>query len=390
MRRVLLSLALGASAVAWPVASGAQEWRFGLDAGRVRSTLDPVARQGVSLAAAAGYEAPSAALRLSVGVPTPSDSVFWGAVAGWKRVAATTRGITAGVDLTGNAFAFRMPGSEAPTGGLFPRPVPGAPTASSVTGRSIAAQALPVLTYDAGTFQLQARAGMSYHGMTSGGAKADRVARLGDLQLALRPAPTVALIPTVRYVAPRDEDAATLAGVTAVVAAAEGRLQLRGEIGRWVAGVAEDASSASPWSVGGELRVAERASVTAAVRRSGYDPLYLSPDQTSWSLGASLVFGRRGLPRAAPVVERDARGAAAIELPVSRSATAPRVAGDFNGWTPAPMERDGDRWRFTVRAAPGVYNYAFVAADGTWFVPEGTAGRKDDGMGGHVAVVVIR
>ena len=54
------------------------------------------------------------------------------------------------------------------------------------------------------------------------------------------------------------------------------------------------------------------------------------------------------------------------------------------------MERDGDQWTYTVALARGVYNYAFVGADGTWFVPESVAGRKDDGMGGHVAVLVVR
>ena len=54
------------------------------------------------------------------------------------------------------------------------------------------------------------------------------------------------------------------------------------------------------------------------------------------------------------------------------------------------MEREGDHWVYRVAVAPGVYNYAFVGADGTWFVPESVPGRKDDGMGGFVAVVVVR
>ncbi|HEY8485417.1 MAG TPA: hypothetical protein VIL13_12465 [Longimicrobiales bacterium] len=43
-----------------------------------------------------------------------------------------------------------------------------------------------------------------------------------------------------------------------------------------------------------------------------------------------------------------------------------------------------------MKVAPGVYHYAFVTADGKWFVPESVPGRKDDGMGGHVAVLVVR
>jgi hypothetical protein len=54
------------------------------------------------------------------------------------------------------------------------------------------------------------------------------------------------------------------------------------------------------------------------------------------------------------------------------------------------MQREGDHWTYTVAVPRGVYNYAFVDADGTWFVPKGVPGRKDDGMGGQVAVLVVR
>jgi len=38
---------------------------------------------------------------------------------------------------------------------------------------------------------------------------------------------------------------------------------------------------------------------------------------------------------------------------------------------------------------PGVYHYTFRSATGEWFVPVSTAGRRDDGMGGFVAVLVV-
>ena len=391
MRHHLFSLALIAGAVAWPAVAPAQQWRFGVDAGRIRSTLDPVARQSVSLAAGAGYESPSAAFRVTAGIPTPSDSVRWASLGAWKRVSTTARGFTGGIDLSGNAFAFRVPGSgTSPVGGgLFGFP-PAAPAGSTTTGHAVAGQALPLIAYESGPVQVQARAGVSYHRATAGDAERERFARLGDLQLVFRPVPTLAIIPTLRHVMPRDEAAATFAGASGVVASGTGRAQLRAEIGRWISGVDESAGSSMAWSLGGELRVTPRTSLTASVRRSGADPVFLAPDQTSWTVGASFVFGGRANAPAAPVATRDARGVARIVLPVSQSAAPPRVAGDFNDWTPVPMERDGSSWRYTVAAAPGVYNYAFVAADGTWFVPEGFPGRKDDGMGGHVAVVVIR
>jgi hypothetical protein len=54
------------------------------------------------------------------------------------------------------------------------------------------------------------------------------------------------------------------------------------------------------------------------------------------------------------------------------------------------MTNTAGSWTYTVAVAPGVYNYAFVNEDGEWFVPESVPGRKDDGMGGHVAVLVVR
>lgn len=392
MRHLACSLALLAGAIAWPSLACAQQWRLGVDAGQIRSTLDPVAREAVSLAAGAGYEGPSSALRVSAGIPSPGDSVRWAAIGGWKRLAGTTRGFTGGIDLSANAFGFRMPGSTAQPvrGGLLGPVRPAVPASVTINGRALAGQALPLIAFDAGAVQVQARGGVSYYGVSAGDAEAERIARLGDLQLVIRPTSALALIPTVRHVAPRDEEGATFAGASGVGVTAGDRLRLRGEVGRWLSGIGDSTSGAMAWSLGAELRVAARASIAAGVRRSGFDPLHLSPDQTSWSLGASIAFGRGPLAHSAPVATRDASGSATLELPVSSSSLPPRVAGDFNGWTPAPMERDGANWRYTVAAPPGVYNYAFVAPDGTWFVPEGVPGRKDDGMGGHVAVVVIR
>jgi hypothetical protein len=53
------------------------------------------------------------------------------------------------------------------------------------------------------------------------------------------------------------------------------------------------------------------------------------------------------------------------------------------------MQRRGDAWVYSVTLEPGTYNYAFVDAQGEWFVPEKHPGRKSDGMGGVVAVLVV-
>jgi hypothetical protein len=92
----------------------------------------------------------------------------------------------------------------------------------------------------------------------------------------------------------------------------------------------------------------------------------------------------------APVAPVAPGGRRMIGIPAGAAKGTPSIAGDFNGWTPEPMRREGSRWVWTGVLAPGVYHYAFVAADGTWFVPESVPGRQDDGMGGHVAVLVVR
>ena len=65
------------------------------------------------------------------------------------------------------------------------------------------------------------------------------------------------------------------------------------------------------------------------------------------------------------------------------------IAGDFNGWQPAEMQREGGEWIIRLALAPGVYHYAFRSVNGDWFVPPSAPGRRDDGMGGHVAVLVV-
>jgi 1,4-alpha-glucan branching enzyme len=79
-----------------------------------------------------------------------------------------------------------------------------------------------------------------------------------------------------------------------------------------------------------------------------------------------------------------------IAIPVSAAPGAGvSIAGDFTGWQLAPMEREGSMWVVRLPIEPGVYRYAFRSDDGRWFVPESVASRRDDGMGGHVAVLVV-
>jgi hypothetical protein len=142
------------------------------------------------------------------------------------------------------------------------------------------------------------------------------------------------------------------------------------------------------WSAGAGAAVGPGIELQLGARGNAFDPLYLSASRTSVWGGLNLrLGGSRAF--AAPVATRARDGRATIALPARAARGAPSIAGDFTGWKPVPMQRDGSRWTYATELAPGVYHYAFVAEDGTWFVPDGVPGRQDDGMGGQVAVLVV-
>lgn len=84
-----------------------------------------------------------------------------------------------------------------------------------------------------------------------------------------------------------------------------------------------------------------------------------------------------------------AAGSVTVRIPITDAEDAPSVAGDFTGWSAVPMDEDGDHWTATFDLEPGVYQYAFRSPSGEWYVPESVPGRRPDGMGGFVAVLVV-
>ena len=364
----------------------AQQWRAELQGGRIRSALDPSGNGTGNVVAGITYEDPTTALRVSSGIPTHDTLPYWGAIGAFKHLAVTKSGFTVGVDLSGNGYVFQdRTATEKTTRGLFD-PLFGSPEKRS--GNALAGQALPLIGFETGPVQLQARAGASYYTATLAGESRDRTVQLGDIQLTFQPTASFALAPVVRQFRPSNEKSSTFAGISGVVA--QGRATLWANAGRWLNQSDTTSDGKNAWGVGGSLRLTNHASFNASARRDTFDPLYLNPPQTSWSVGMSLLIGGRPSTPRAPVPASYERGMATIRLPVSQVSSAPFIAGDFNRWTPTPMERDGKFWSYTVAAAPGVYNYAFVSSDGSWFVPENVPGRKDDGMGGHVAVLVVK
>ena len=157
-----------------------------------------------------------------------------------------------------------------------------------------------------------------------------------------------------------------------------------GQVGKWLATDLDE----RVWALGTGVSVGARTVVWGNVRQEARDPLYWNPSRRTWSVGLTQRLGR--LPAPAVPLSTSPAGTVIVRLPAGDApAGAVSIAGDFNNWQPAPMQREGSSWIIRLSLMPGVYHYTFRSATGEWFVPVSTAGRRDDGMGGFVAVLVV-
>lgn len=371
--------------VAAPRDGWTQEWRASARVGRVTYEGAPAgASAGSSAVLGIGRTAPRDWLGLSAAIPL-GDDPFWAVLGGWRRLA--TRG-TAGLllDLSANGFIQRkhatVAGVPAPAPGPLPFPSqPPAPVRSDPSGQGIGGELMAGVFAGSPTLRLETRGGVAAQRSRLGDALQERALPTGDAQLSMVLAPPVTLQAQSRAWLDHGTTHAYLGGALRYD---RGPLQLWGSLGRWVAGGLDRTA----WSAGAGAALGPGLELQLGARGNAFDPLYLSASRTSVWGGLSLrLGGSRGF--AAPVATRARDGRATIALPARAARGAPSIAGDFTGWKPVPMQRDGSRWTYAAELAPGVYHYAFVAEDGTWFVPDGVAGRQDDGMGGQVAVLVV-
>lgn len=371
----MVALSAGGLLLVGPgVPLSAQEWRVSAQFGRVSyagAVSDPA--QSSTLSLGASRIGSTDWLGASVGMPLLDDP-FWGVAGVWKR---WQTGAVAGVglDLTAHAFVQRDRTHEAP---LSPLPIGDeAPAERSGEG---AGGELAVLAFGSlGPARAEIRAGAMAQGSKVSDVESSELLpfsegsvlfSIGALQLG--PEAKVWL----------GDSARSYAGLTAYGMAGPAELWASG--GSWLAGGPEDLT----WSAGAALPLGRSFRLEGSYRSGSYDPLYDSRTTSSFTVGASVrVAGGAGV--SAPTPARYENGRALIRIRSRDVQGRPRIAGDFNGWQPQPMEAEGGHWTFTVPLEPGVYNYAFVDAEGDWFVPEWVPGRRSDGMGGYVAVLVI-
>jgi hypothetical protein len=348
-------LALGA------VRAEAQGWVLDGSAGHSSNAAAPADVQGLGTALGLRYEG-SRWLYLSAGVPFDAGGVPWGALGLGSRVSSSRGRLGIGMDGSGQAFGYRDPSSGAGGGGLV-------------------LEAMPLVSGTVGVARAELRSGLLHYSRSYAGEAVSRTVHQTDARLGLDAAP-FAFAGEARYLRAPEGDYPYL-GATAEASA--GRGAVWGYMGRWLS----DAVETPVWGAGATFPTAGRTEVFASVQQGTNDPLYWTPPRRTWSAGVSLRLGRSGQASSAPIRPAVGAGGVNIRIPLSASADAPALFGDFTGWKPIPMTRSGEFWEVSLAVAPGVYRYAFRSADGRWFVPESVAGRVDDGMGGVSAVLVV-
>jgi hypothetical protein len=362
---VFLSLLAGT-----PSSVKAQGWT--LDAYAGRAVFDPVAaRVGTkNLSVGLRYAGLEGSwLYLFGAAPLAGVNPFWAAVGLGRRAIFATRSLpavhlSAGLDLGAHGYGYRNP-------------------TSSGLGGGATLEALPFVALQRAAARLELRSGLLHYAGGFAGVTESRMIHDSGIRLVLSGNSSLELAGEARYLW-AEEGGYPFAGVSASLD--HGRGDLWASAGRWLS----DALSDLSWSTGASLELGPRFDLWAVLRQETTDPIYWNDARRSWNIGVShrLGMGARPTSQVPPPVEVSA-GEVVIRLPLSASESAPLVAGDFTGWKPFAMARSGDFWQVSLNLQPGIYHYAFRTVDGTWFVPESVPGRRDDGFGGHQAVLVV-
>ncbi len=354
-----LLLAVAASPAA------AQGWT--LDAYAGRAEYDQVAANVGTMNGVLGlrYRGPGGGwFYVSAAAPFASNDVSWGASGLGHRIALAGRNVVAGVDVGAHGYAYREPNT-------------------ATIGAGATTQALPFVAVERGVARLEVRSGLLHYASTFGGTAQSRTLHDSGARLAVRGALPLELVAEARHAR---AEGASYPYVGASVSMRHGLGDAWVSGGQWFSTDIPDLS----WGFGASLGLGQQAEVWASVQEESSHPLYWNDSRQSWTIGVSRRLGRVVRAQApGPPAAQPSAGRVTFRVPVSESAAAPSVAGDFTGWSPVPMVRTGAYWTLTLQVGPGYHRYAFRSVEGDWFVPESVSGRRDDGFGGHVAILVV-
>jgi hypothetical protein len=120
------------------------------------------------------------------------------------------------------------------------------------------------------------------------------------------------------------------------------------------------------------------------------DPVQGLPRGSSLFLGLRLSNRRsltlRELPIDRPLALRPGDTTIRFEI---ENATSVEIYGDWTGWEPLPMTRDGATgWMLPVRLSSGSHRFNLRVDGARWIVPKGER-REPDGFGGEVGVLIV-
>lgn len=303
-------------------------------------------------------------LQLSAGLPIDSAAVPWGAAGVGGREPVLRAGPAAvGLDWSGHAHAYRLDGVG--------------------TGSGFTVEALPFVHAALGNLSLEARSGLIHHSAALAGDATSRTGHDSGLSGSLRAAGRLTFAGDARLLR-IDGGSYPYFGLGAEVELGGGSVWAHA--GRWSSTALPDPT----WGAGAEIELGHRISVRASFRQDAANPIYWNDTRRFWSIGVSRSLGAaRPDPLALPAAPELTGGRVIFRVPAAAASGAPSVAGDFNGWTPVQMRRDGDTWVAAISVPPGVYQYAFRSPDGGWYVPDTFPNRVDDGFGGKNAVLIV-
>jgi hypothetical protein len=305
-------------------------------------------------------------LYLSAGAPLDSAGLPWIAGGTGGRLTSRPGTLMAGLDLEAHGFGYRVANLGEDGWGL------------TLAG-------IPFLSLSRGTARVELRSGALHHSGALADATESRTVMDSGLRGSLSSFAGILLSAEGRLVS-ASEGSYAFAGAGVEAPVGPGTLWLRA--GHWMT----DALPGTSWNIGARVELPPQLTLRVAFQRDADDPLYWNGPRRGWSVGLSRAFGPRShshLSAPVPVAIRNGGGQVAVRLPIAEVRQAPSVAGDFNDWKPATMQRAGEFWEIHLSLKPGVYHYSFVRADGSWFVPESFPNRTDDGFGGVNAVLVV-
>ena len=357
-----LILVVSLSAVT-PTAASAQVWSIDLSGGR--TVYEPVSvNLGTNnLVGTVRYDARRGAwVYGTAALPLGDAAPFWDGVgAGGRYSRQSLRHLSFGADVGAHGFMFRDATAEQMgSGGVI--------------------EGIPFANVSAGAASVELRGGWRGHSLSFAGTRQKR----GVFETGIRGTygASVQLQGDVRWVR-ASEGVFPFLGAS-IASAGTLPIGVWASAGKWVGNGLTNGS----WGVGVSFAINERSRLWATALQEAPDPLYWNVERRLWTVGVTRQLTRGPVPIVAASSAQP--GGVLIRI---RAADAPAgdisIAGSFNNWQPQPMRREGNDWIILLPLAPGVYQYGFRSSAGEWFVPASTPGRRDDGMGGHEAVLVV-